>query len=127
MPWLLAFVADRWSRLPAASVGCLCISSRLSLTGFGLTYVTPLCKRFRLHIYQWTTAHCFSRSYPLVWIRLYHRTRPYPRGYQPCLSSRVAVQGIGMPCAHVIAHGVLDPLCGKCEFSPTAELSRMSL
>src|SRR6266481_3591431 len=127
MSWLFTFVTDGWPRLLAASISCQCIDSRLSSTGLGLTCVTLLCKWFHLRVHRWTTAHCVSRSYPLVWIWPYRRTRPYPHGYRLCLSSRVAVQGVGMPCAYIIAHGILHLLCSECELGPTAELSRMSL
>src|SRR6266481_7961641 len=123
MSWLFTFVTDGWPRLLAASISCRCIDSRLLSTGLGLTCVTPLHKRFRLRVHRWTTAHHVSQSYPLVWIWPYHCTRPYPRGYWPCLSSRVAVQGVGMLCAYIIAHGILHSLCGECELGPMAELS----
>src|SRR6266481_3774800 len=127
MSWLFTFVTDGWPRLLAASIGCWHVNSQLPLTGLGLTYFTPLCKQLHLHVYQWTTAHCISQSYPLVWIQPCHCTHPYPHGYRSHLSSHAAVQGVRMPCAHIVAHGILYSLCSKCEISPTAELGCMSL
>src|SRR6266481_5985925 len=127
MSWLFTFVTDGWPHLLAASISCQCIDSRLSSTGLGLTCVTPLRKWFRLRVHRWTMAHRVSRSYPLAWVRPCHRIHAYPHRYRPCLSSHAAVQGIGVPCAYIIAHGILHSLCGECELGPTAELSHMSL